>query len=266
MTGEIKNSTTIIPTIEGWWIGGKTKEKIYKHILKKEREKSRTKAQEILTSSRFWTDPSFYMIKSKRTVANVYKVTQAIMAGALLTKSRIYRLTRQGSILCDKCEEKVEETLYHALGECKAQEEQRRKLGDAVLKMLGKPILMKRWPIVIDQPTKEEKENGELMKGILAGGIPIEWKEALEKSYNKKALDTACRISALISKTITAIWGGRIGGERNDLAEYYNRRTCKMNLWIEATMDEHYNQLQIGWEALEEITEGTGVENPRTLR
>eukprot|EP01126_Amoeba_proteus_P031756 TRINITY_DN3108_c0_g1_i10.p1 TRINITY_DN3108_c0_g1~~TRINITY_DN3108_c0_g1_i10.p1 ORF type:complete len:809 (-),score=163.38 TRINITY_DN3108_c0_g1_i10:144-2570(-) len=229
--------------------------------MQRDREKSRTKVQGILTSNRFWTEPSFFMIKSRKTVANVYKVTQTILAGSLMTKSRINRLTGQGSIVCNKCEAEAEETIIHALGECKAHEEQWKKLKEAVLKLAGNPKTVARWPIIIDQTTREERENGELMKGILAGGIPVEWKEVLMKVNRKKALETACRLSAMISKTVAAIWGSRIGGERNDLVDFYNKRNYNINLRAEAAIDEYYHQQQISWEALDKITEGSGLES-----
>eukprot|EP01126_Amoeba_proteus_P021779 TRINITY_DN221_c0_g2_i1.p1 TRINITY_DN221_c0_g2~~TRINITY_DN221_c0_g2_i1.p1 ORF type:complete len:957 (+),score=177.77 TRINITY_DN221_c0_g2_i1:94-2871(+) len=261
MTRTIKGPNAVIPTIEGWWIGGKTKEKIYKHILQRERGKMRTKAQEILGSSKFWLEPSYYMIKSRRTISNVYKVTQAILAGSLMTKSRIYKLTGQGSILCSKCTEEKEETIYHALGECKEQEENREKLRETILEMLGMQRPEGRWPVILDKVNNEEREDANLIKGILAGGVPIEWREILMRRNPKGAMETACRLSAMISKTIAAIWGERIGGERNDIVDYYHKRTYKINLWAESVVKEYYDQQQVTWEVLDEVTEGTGLEN-----
>eukprot|EP01126_Amoeba_proteus_P040274 TRINITY_DN428_c0_g1_i4.p1 TRINITY_DN428_c0_g1~~TRINITY_DN428_c0_g1_i4.p1 ORF type:complete len:634 (-),score=129.67 TRINITY_DN428_c0_g1_i4:897-2798(-) len=130
---------------------------------------------------------------------------------------------------------------------------------------MGKEEKMLRWPIILDEITREERSNGELIKGLLAGGIPIEWKEIIMGTGKKKNLTKACRISAVISKTIAAIWGTRIKGERNDLTEYYKRRDYKFHLRAEEAIEEHYNGQQITWEEIEELTAGTGMESIEDL-
>eukprot|EP01126_Amoeba_proteus_P037819 TRINITY_DN3918_c0_g2_i10.p1 TRINITY_DN3918_c0_g2~~TRINITY_DN3918_c0_g2_i10.p1 ORF type:complete len:819 (+),score=141.76 TRINITY_DN3918_c0_g2_i10:247-2703(+) len=127
--------------------------------------------------------------------------------------------------------------------------------------MLGIQNPVVRWPIILDKVSKTEKEDGELMKGILAGGIPKGWKEYLMGRNPKGVLEMACRLSAIISKTMAAIWGGRIGGERNDLMDYYHKREHRINLWADSVVKEYYDRQQFSWETIDEITEGTGLED-----
>eukprot|EP01126_Amoeba_proteus_P032925 TRINITY_DN3216_c0_g1_i20.p1 TRINITY_DN3216_c0_g1~~TRINITY_DN3216_c0_g1_i20.p1 ORF type:complete len:865 (-),score=176.22 TRINITY_DN3216_c0_g1_i20:173-2767(-) len=242
MKGDYRKSAELAITINDLWIGGKTKQAIYRTVLESEREKSNTKVGKLLSSKKFWQEPSYYMTKTRSNIANVYKVTQAIMAGALMTKARIRRLTGMGSDTCDKCKEDKQENTYHAIVKCPSQQESIQIMRKAVSRMIGEHPKPPRWPIILDDPTEEEEKDVELLKGILAGGIPIQWKELYERKYGKKACERACRTSALISKTIAAIWGQRIEGHRNDLVELQRRRQIKMDEWTEMILEEHYNE------------------------
>eukprot|EP01126_Amoeba_proteus_P060579 TRINITY_DN8021_c0_g2_i20.p1 TRINITY_DN8021_c0_g2~~TRINITY_DN8021_c0_g2_i20.p1 ORF type:complete len:864 (-),score=134.54 TRINITY_DN8021_c0_g2_i20:146-2692(-) len=229
-------------TINDLWIGGRVKQAIYQAVLESERGKSNTKVGRLLTSKKFWHEPSFYMVKSRSNISNVYKVTQAIMAGALMTKSRIRRLTGVGTDLCNQCTEGKQESIYHALFECPSQRDRILTMRKAVGTMVGKHQIPPRWPIVLDDPTEDEERDSELIKGILSGGIPIQWQNSFESKYGKKSCERACRTSALISKTIAAIWGQRIDGHRNDLVELQRRRQVKMDEWTEMIMEEYYSE------------------------